>query len=258
MISSVTNAIVKRIALLQSRDRSRREEGLFIIEGSRMYAEVPVERLDGVYVTEDFVDHASQDIRDRLAVTGYELVTGDVMKKMSDTMTPQGILSVVRTYEYELDEILDGGSLFMILDSLQDPGNLGTIFRTCEAAGASGVIMSRGTVSIYNPKSVRSTMGTLFRMPFVYTDDLCKTIAGLKERGIRVAAAHLDGAVNYTSVDMRAPTALVIGNEGAGVSAEVAAACDTRIHIPMEGEVESLNAAIAASVLLYEAHRQRS
>lgn len=258
MISSVTNAAVKRIVLLQTRDKARRDEGLFIVEGVRMYMEVPAERLDSVYVTEGFLDHTSQDVRERLSGTGYELVSDDVMKKMSDTMTPQGILCLVRSYEYTLDDILSSGSLYMILDGLQDPGNLGTVFRTAEAAGAAGVIMSRGTVSIYNPKSIRSTMGTLFRMPFIYADDLCDVIADLKSRGVCVYAAHLQGGVDYSSQDYTGPGAFVIGNEGAGVSDAVAEASDMRIYIPMEGEVESLNAAIAASILMYEAHRQRS
>ena len=256
MISSLTNAAVKKIVLLQSKDKIRREEGLFITEGVRMFAEVPIERLDSVYVTEDMVDHASRDIRLRLGETGYEIVSDEVMKKMSDTMTPQGILTVVRTYEYSLDDILDAGKLFVLADGLQDPGNLGTIFRTAEAAGAAGVILSGDSVSIYNPKSIRSTMGTLFRMPFVYVDDLPDTILKIKEHGIRVYASHLKGAVNYLEPDYTAPTAFVIGNEGAGVSEDVVKASDGSIFIPMEGEVESLNAAVAASVLLFEAHRQ--
>ncbi|MBO4900090.1 MAG: RNA methyltransferase, partial [Lachnospiraceae bacterium] len=125
MISSLTNGAVKRIAQLQSKDKEMREAGLFIVEGSRMFSEVPLDRTDSVYVTEDFVDHASQEIRDRLSVTGYELVTEDVMKKMSDTMTPQGVLSLVRSYDYSVEDILSRGSLYMLLDSLQDPGNLG-------------------------------------------------------------------------------------------------------------------------------------
>lgn len=258
MISSVANAAVKRIVLLQTRDSKRREEGMFITEGVRMFTEIPSDRLEEVYVTETFLDRASQDVRDRLSGTGYELVSDEVMKKMSDTLTPQGILSCVRTLSYSLEDILNAGSLFVILDGLQDPGNLGTIFRTAEAAGAAGVIMSRGTVSIYNPKSIRSTMGTLFRMPFVYCDDLTETVSVMKERGIRIYASHLEGACDYVTQDYTAPTAFIIGNEGAGVSDAVASCADSTLFIPMEGEVESLNAAVAASVLLYEAHRQRS
>ncbi|MBQ8947618.1 MAG: RNA methyltransferase [Lachnospiraceae bacterium] len=258
MISSLTNAAVRHITLLQSKEKSRREEGLYITEGVRMFAEVPADRLDSVYVTEDFLSGASFETGERLARTGYELVSDDVMKKMSDTMTPQGILCVVKAADHSLEEILDAGSLFCILDGLQDPGNLGTIFRTAEAAGVAGVIMSRDTVSIYNPKSVRSTMGTLFRMPFVYVDDTVEAIHMLQAGGISVFASALDGAKAYTDCDYRTASAFVIGNEGAGVSARVQNAADERVFIPMEGSVESLNAAIAASVLLYEAHRQRA
>lgn len=258
MITSLTNAAVKRIVLLRSKDKVRREEGLFIVEGVRMFMEVPLNRLDQVYVTEDFIDRASADVRDRLSTTGYEVVTPDVMNKMADTTTPQGVLCLVRSMKYELKDITGRGNLIMILDGLQDPGNLGTVFRTSEAAGAAGIILSRSSVSIYNPKSVRSTMGTLFRMPFVYVEDLPQTIGELKDSGYRVYAAHLKGKADYTEADYTGPTAFIIGNEGAGVSDEAAEAAGDYLKIPMEGQVESLNAAVAGAVLLYEAHRQRS
>lgn len=257
MITSVANAAVKRIVLLQSKDKARREEGLFIVEGVRMYTEIPRERIDQVYVTEEFLDRASDEVRDRLSETGYELVTDEVMKKMSDTMTPQGVLCIVRTVNSSVADILKKGSLFVILDGLQDPGNLGTIFRTAEAAGVAGIICNRSTVSIYNPKSVRSTMGTLFRMPFVYVDDLADTMKLLQNEGVSIYAAHLKGTKSYSDYDYKTPTAFIIGNEGNGISQEIADCADNLMRIPMEGEVESLNAAIAASVLLYEAHRQR-
>jgi len=258
MISSLANAAVKRIVLLQAKDKARRDEGLFIVEGVRMYMEVPVDRLDQVYVTEEFLDKASAEIRDKLSSTGYELVTDEVMKKMSDTITPQGVLCTVQAFGYTLDDILQTGGLYVVLDGLQDPGNLGTIFRTAEAAGVAGIICSKSTVSIYNPKSVRSTMGTLFRMPFIYVENLVDTVQLMKNSGVEVYAAHLSQSQSYDYFDYSQPTAFVIGNEGAGVSDEVASASSHYLHIPMEGSVESLNAAIAASILMYEAHRQRA
>ena len=258
MISSLANAAVKRIVLLQSKEKLRRDEGVFITEGVRMFTEIPRDRLEEVYVTEDFTDHASQTIRDMLTCTGYELVSDEVMKKMSDTQTPQGVLCTVRAYSYTIEEIMEKGDLFMMLDGLQDPGNLGTIFRTAEAAGACGIIMSRNTVSIYNPKSVRSTMGTLFRMPFAYSDDLSASIRYMTDAGIKVYAATPDKSEDYSKLDLTGRCAFVIGNEGAGVSKSVLDACDRRISIPMEGETESLNAAVSAAILLYESHRQRS
>lgn len=258
MIQSLANAAVKRIVLLQSKEKERREEGVFITEGIRMFEEIPKDRLEEVYVTEEFLDHTSQTVRGILSRTGYEIVSNEVMRKMSDTMTPQGVLCTVRAYDYSIDDVVKNGSLFVVLDALQDPGNLGTIFRTAEAAGASGIIMSRDTVSIYNPKSVRSTMGTLFRMPFAYTDDLPETIRDMRVRGIRVYATTPEMSKDYTLCDLSAPSAFVIGNEGAGISEPVMRACDEHISISMEGEVESLNAAVATAVLLFESHRQRT
>ena len=145
----------------------------------------------------------------------------------------------------------------MILDNLQDPGNLGTIFRTAEAAGVTGIIMSRDCVDIYNPKTIRSTMGALYRMPFLYVDDLKETIHTLKEQNIKSYAAHLDGKNTYDKEDYRQGTAFLIGNEGNGLREEIAQCADTWIRIPMCGQVESLNAAVAATVLMFEVSRQR-
>lgn len=257
MITSLSNAAVKRIVLLQSKEKSRREEGLFIAEGVRMFMEAPTNRIDQVYVTQYFLDRMAENVRDRLSQTGYEVVSDEVMVKMSDTTTPQGILCSIQSLSYDIESLVRNGSLFVILDGLQDPGNLGTIFRTAEAAGVDGIILSKECVSIYNPKSIRSTMGTLFRMPFIYTDDIVGTIDMLHKKGIETYAAHLKGDKFYDEFDYAKPTAFIIGNEGNGISESVAEAANHYLKIPMEGQVESLNAAIAASVLLYESHRQR-
>ena len=145
----------------------------------------------------------------------------------------------------------------MVLENLQDPGNLGTIVRTGEAAGVTGILMSRETVDIYNPKVIRSTMGSVFRVPFLYADDLFGALRDLQKKGVRFYAAHLEGASVYDEEDYQAPCGFLIGNEGSGLSCEITALADARIRIPMEGEVESLNAAVAASVLLFETARQR-
>lgn len=165
---------------------------------------------------------------------------------------------MVRQMEYTLEQMTDGViPHLMILDNLQDPGNLGTIFRTAEAAGVTGIIMSRDCVDIYNPKTIRSTMGALYRMPFVYVEDLRETIHTLKEKSIKSYAAHLDGKNTYDKEDYRQGTAFLIGNEGNGLREEIAQCADTWIRIPMCGQVESLNAAVAATVLMFEVSRQR-
>ena len=143
------------------------------------------------------------------------------------------------------------------LRSTRDPGNLGTILRAGEGAGITGLIMSRDTVDIYNPKVIRSTMGSVFRVPFFYTDDLEQTVLDLKARGIRVFAAHLAGKNNYEQEDYTGNTAFLIGNEGNGLTEKLSNMADTWVKIPMAGKVESLNAAIAASILMFETARQR-
>ena len=145
----------------------------------------------------------------------------------------------------------------LVLDNIQDPGNLGTIFRTAEAAGVTGVFLSRDCADIYNPKTVRSTMGAIYRQPFVYVEDLPGTIARMKEKGICVFAAHLQGERSYDREDYRKKTAFLVGNEGNGLRREVEEMADVRVRIPMAGRAESLNAAIAAGVLMFEVARQR-
>ena len=162
--------------------------------------------------------------------------------------------------EYGLEDITgrqQGDPLVIVLDQLQDPGNLGTIFRTAEAAGATGILLSRYCVDIYNPKVIRSTMGAVFRLPFLYVDDLPGAIGELKAEGIRVFAAHLEGKNAYDREDYSRGTAFLIGNEGNGLRDEVAECADCRVRIPMQGRAESLKAAVAAAVLMFEAGRQR-
>ncbi|MCR5753716.1 MAG: RNA methyltransferase, partial [Acetatifactor sp.] len=139
-----------------------------------------------------------------------------------------------------------------------DPGNLGTILRTGEGAGITGVIMSKGTVDIFNPKTIRSTMGSVYRVPFVYVEDLEETIKILHRSGIHTYAAHLKGEEYYDSFSFCEPTAFLIGNEGNGLKKETADLAEKYLKIPMEGKVESLNAGIATALLIYEAHRQRN
>ena len=190
----------------------------------------------------------------------------EVFDKMSDTKTPQGILCLVRQFHYNIEEMLTGKRgkiyissmagkeknmgqaakaatekgkkqmLFILLEDLQDPGNLGTIFRVGEGAGIDGIIMSSKTVDVYNPKVIRSTMGSVYRVPFLYVEDLRAVARMLQEQGVGVYAADLAGA------KLREATA---------------ACADGILRIPMEGKVESLNAAVASSILLYEAYRQR-
>lgn len=257
MIESTANKQVKNLTQLMKKAKARRESGTFVVEGIRMFREVPKERLVQTYVSESFLE--KQENRDVLKDISYEIMTDKVFAAVSDTQTPQGILCVVKQKEYSLEEMLHKEApLLMILENLQDPGNLGTVFRTAEGAGVDGIIMSSDTVDIYNPKTVRSTMGSLYRMPFIYEKDLSEILVKIKEKGVQVYAAHLKGQHAYYQENYTGGCAFLIGNEGNGLTEDLAEQADTYIRIPMEGQVESLNAAVAAAILMYEAKRQRS
>ena len=255
MITSVTNKQIKNIIRLQKSSRTRREQGLFVIEGIRMFQEVPEARLDKIFVTEAFYQKNQELWKDRIP---DEILSENVFEKISETKSPQGIIATVKMEEQNLEIMIQGkdNPLFLILENLQDPGNLGTILRTGEGAGVSGIIMSQDTVDIYNPKVVRATMGALFRMPFCYRKDIGDAVKSLKDNGVKVYAAHLDGSDFYEK-DYHSACAFLIGNEGNGLTDQLADLADEKIKIPMQGRVESLNAAIAATLMAYEAYRQR-
>ncbi|MCR4650951.1 MAG: RNA methyltransferase [Lachnospiraceae bacterium] len=252
----LTNNNIKKIKNLIARSKARREAGLFVIEGRKMFMEAPDDWIREIYVTKDFL--LKNEASHKLSGHEYTIVTDDQMERLCDTKTPQGVLCVLQMPEHELPDFCkdeeNAGSTVMILEDIQDPGNLGTIIRTAEAAGVAHVIMSSNTVDIYNPKTIRSTMGSIYRVPFSYTDDLKASVAMLKEKGYKVYAAHLKGERFYNEVDY-GRTAFMIGNEGNGLKDETAALADEYIKIPMKGEVESLNAAIAAAILMFAAFR---
>ena len=188
----------------------------------------------------------------------YEIVTDSVFRQMSDTQTPQGIMTVLKKPSYIMEDILGGENpLVMILEDLQDPGNAGTILRTGEGAGVSGVLLTKTCVDITNPKVIRSTMGSVYRMPFLYVESVVSLAQELKDRNIRTFAAHLHGKNSYDQESYTGGTAFLIGNEGKGLTDEAADSADCLIRIPMCGKVESLNAAMASGILMYEAARQR-
>lgn len=290
-ITSTGNKLIREVRDLEKKARARRESGLFIAEGERLCSEIPAAYIERIFVADDYsgrlpefgsdTTHGARDAQ-TIAAAGTNAaqasshplqpsdtsgqrnhasqrapkifqVPRELMEHMSDTKNSQGILAVVRQKKYtELP-----GDFFLILDTLQDPGNMGTIFRTAEAAGVDGILMNRDCVDVYSPKVVRATMGAMFRMPFMVSDDLPAEIQRMKSEGVQVYAAHLRGTKNHWDFDYRTPTAFMIGNEGNGLQDEIAALADTYLRIPMMGHTESLNAGVAASVLMYETLRQR-
>ena len=260
-ITSVSNPRIRHLVEIRKKAKTRREEGIFLIEGTRLCMDAPSRFIKDVYVTERWLDGASD--RERALINSHPLtvVSGEVMEKAADTATPQGILCVVKIPSYRRDDLFSSTSekkpLLLVLEDIQDPGNLGTIFRTAEAAGATGIIMSRDTVDLFNPKTVRATMSAIFRMPFLISSDLCEELAALRKHGIKSYAAHLQGTRPYDALPLAGPAAFLIGNEGKGLSDRLTESADEKIIIPMEGGAESLNAAMASGILLFEASRQR-
>ena len=245
MISSTDNAKIKDIIKLKTKKRFRDEAGLFISEGETSVMEIPVELIDEIFVSEDYKG---------------SLPSSKVFEKISDTATPQGILATVKKKETGTEEILtaENNRPVLFLERLQDPGNLGTIVRMAEAAGVAGIIMSADTADIYNPKTVRATMGSLYRVPFSYCGDFIEELEKAKKAGIKVYATTPSDAKDLYECDYTKKSAFIIGNESAGVSDKAAEIADERVKIPMEGKVESLNAAVAAALISFEVRRQRT
>ncbi|MBO4347086.1 MAG: RNA methyltransferase [Lachnospiraceae bacterium] len=259
MITSASNGKVKYLQALTSRASFRRKEGKFVAEGIKMFEEADEKDVLEVYVKEGVFNSFDTDTRYKLAKIGYEVLSEAVFKKVSDTVTPQGILTVLKIREYG-EEVLfeEDDPLVMILENIQDPGNIGTIIRTAEGAGVNAIVMTKDCVDIYNPKVIRSTMGSIFRKKFLYTEDIGVLIENLKKKGINVYACALSkDSKAYDEYDYKKGTAFVIGNEGNGLKKETIEACTNVCYIPMSGKVESLNASVAASLVMYEAYRQR-
>ncbi len=255
MITSTANKQVKNIIQLTKKTKERQTQRVFLAEGIRIFEEIPKDWLQSIYVSDSFLQ--KKECPDKINGMEYETVSDEVFQRMADTKTPQGILCVVKQPQYELEELLRGDrTSLLILEGIQDPGNVGTIFRTAEGAGATGIIMS-GCADLFAPKTVRSTMGSICRVPFVVVQNLRETLDVLKEKNVILYAAYLQGKKYYDEADYRKATAFLIGSEGNGLTEETAKQADVCLKIPMNGKLESLNAAMAAGILAYEVNRQR-
>ena len=276
IISSKDNKRIKYIRSLLEKGGIRKKNHSFVVEGIKLVDEaleygnvldiIVSESLYEEIVSGDLArngllsDNGKHIIKQVKQGTSLTVVSDTVFKSVSETITPQGVIAVVDMPESGL---LEGGYLkkayeksgkikLLVLEDTADPGNLGTIMRTAEAAGVTGVIMGKGTVDIFNPKVVRSTMGSIFRLPFSYVDDLKDIIIRLKRGGISFYATHLKGKESYRDISYSDKAGILIGNEARGLSDEIANLADTYVIIPMQGKVESLNAAVAAALMMYE------
>ena len=256
MITSTSNENIKHVCMLVKNAKARRQEGGFVVEGERIASEIPKDTLKECYVTEDFA--AGGKINEVFPYPVDPIVVSQqVFKKMSDTQSPQGILCVCEREKESLDDFLrarvEGSLRLLVLEKIQDPGNLGTMVRTAEGAGFDAIIADEGTVDLYNPKVARSTMGSLFRVPVFYVDDAAAAVDVLKKEKITTYAAHLNGENDYKDEVYDERLAILIGNEGSGLSEDITKKADRLVRIPMKGKLESLNAAVAAAILMYNA-----
>lgn len=253
MITSTTNPRIKRIRTLQTDRRARAVEGLFVVEGARLVNELLQAGLapELVLYTPDYAEQPAGAAQ--LAnLSGEMLAVNDaVMKTASDTQTPQGVLAVVPMPGLTPPP---GNDFLLVVDGLQNPGNLGAILRSAEAAGVPGILLAPGTVDPFNPKVVRGAAGAHFRLPLQLAtwDAIREALAGLT-----VYLADTDGGAFYDRVDWRKPSALIVGSEGHGGSSQANTLANVRVSIPMMGGAESLNAAVATGILLFEVVRQR-
>lgn len=256
MITSNRNPKVQWIRLLNARTRERRESQAFVVEGVRLVEEA----LRAGWTAHLVLHTVDLEARGQAVLQGFaaqgapvEQVSEQVMRHASDTQTPQGLLAVLVMQALPLPDRPD---FIFILDGVRDPGNLGTVLRTAAAAGVNLVCLPPGTVDVYAPKVLRAGMGAHFRLPLVAAswqeiDEL------LAQAGVRVFLAAAGQGIPYTQADFRAPLALVVGGEAEGAGEYARQRAHHEVHIPMPGGVESLNAAVAAAVLMFEVVRQR-
>lgn len=271
-ISSGNNPLVKEIKSLKL-GKYRELKGLFFIEGIKIIEEALISgaEIQEIVISENVAEDGKvAELASTAHGRGYGVIAvpESLFKGISETKNPQGILAVVKMNIYSLKDIIGGNYLtenkkrstrhFIILDEIQDPGNMGTIIRTADAAGFQGIIASKGCVDLYNPKVLRSTMGSIFHIPIYISNDLTETLKEMKANNIKIYAAHLDGDKHYYEVDMTQSAAIIIGNEARGISRESEAMADVLVKIPMLGKAESLNASVAASLLMYEVIRQKA
>lgn len=243
-IESNKNPQIKQWKKLHTK-KERDKTETFMIEGFHLVEEaLKSDVIIRELIISETVDIPSSWNVDNLSIT---IVTEKMMKEISDTDTSQGVAAICEQYSVQ-----EGGrfTTLLLVDAVQDPGNLGTMIRTADAAGIDAVIIGDGSVDVYNSKVIRSTQGSIFHIPII-KENLHETIAKLKESGIKVFGTSLKNAVDYKQATMGDSFALIVGNEGNGVHPEFLEKTNQNLYIPIYGKSESLNVAVAAGILLY-------
>ncbi|SNX52824.1 RNA methyltransferase [Thermoanaerobacterium sp. RBIITD] len=252
VITSEKNELIKDIKKLNNK-KYRYKRRLFYIEGKNNVIEALKSnfKIEYILISDSYKEALNID-KDKLIV-----VQENVLRKISDTVTPQMIMAVIKMPNYDIDDLVKKNGIYIITDEVQDPGNLGTIIRSADAFKADAVFTINNTVDIYNPKVLRSTMGSIFHIPVVNVILYGELMENLKKNGIKILSTNLKAKKYIYEYDISNNIALIFGNESRGVNHSLDNYIDGSFLIPMEGDSESLNVSIAASICLYESQRQR-
>ncbi|NLW22668.1 MAG: RNA methyltransferase [Tissierellia bacterium] len=260
-ITSPSNPIIKEIKSLY-RKKGRWDKKLFIVEGVKMVKECidnsyPLKYI--IYSQDLFNIDGGKELFDSISsLQNLKCVPAKLFREISEMGTPQGILAIAKFRVNTMNDInKEDNPFLLLLDGVQDPGNMGTIIRTADAFGIDGVVITKGCVDVYNPKVVRATMGSIFRVPIYHEEDGIKLIKEFKKNKIKTYSTSLKGEKYIQNVDFKEGGLLIIGNESKGVSETLESIADDLIKIPMAGGAESLNVAVASSIIMYEVMRQR-
>jgi len=261
-ITSSSNKHIKHIKSLQ-RKKYRDKYNEFVIEGLRIVEhglENDAEISTIYYTNKIYCMLQKRNFFEKIKKRNIALykINDKILKEISNTENSQGIVGIVKKKSFDLQDIINKEEFFLIvLDRLQDPGNVGTIIRTADAAGAEGIIAAKGTVDIYNSKTIRATMGSVFTMPVVYEDDILKTISILRNKGADIISTTLDTEKYHHEVKYGKKNVIIIGNEGNGICGELIEKSNIKVKIPLIGNAESLNASVASGIVMYEIVRQK-
>ncbi|HBB30548.1 MAG TPA: rRNA methyltransferase [Cyanobacteria bacterium UBA8803] len=258
MLSSIQNPLVKSIKKLHN-SKGRREQQLLLLEGTHLLAEACAVDYPLVTVccTPEWLQTHPELWQDATSkCQRSEVVSSSVLKAIATTVQPDGVVATAARPS-RWASLPSTVSLGLALERIQDPGNLGTMIRTAAAAGAEGLWLSQDSVDLDNPKVLRSSAGQWFRLPIAVSPDLPEVICKCRAKNMQIVATLPDATLNYWDIDWRVPSLILLGNEAAGLSDNLAVLADRQVRIPLWREVESLNVAIAAAVILYEAQRQR-
>ncbi len=251
-------SLVKKIKKLHSK-KGRRQYNSFLVEGKRSIIEAINNNaeIENLIISENCTEEMSQIIN-KFNKNDINIISEEYFKKISTTVTPQGIAAVIKNKDVDINNIDNlENKLIVALDSLQDPGNMGTIIRTCAAVKAAAVLVGKGSVDPFSPKVIRSTMGSIFQLPVVVSDNIIDVLKTLKyKRSFDIVVGDLRAKKYYFQANLKGSTILIVGNENKGPSDEIIKIADELVKIPLLGNTESLNAGIAAGILIYERVRQ--